>query len=203
MGMFSWVYSDTDRAMVDGKSHESYLLVPSEFVSEFGSHHIEESCYDGYGIMGGYDVYDLVAYWNKNFIYNNPDFVTKTHNRRLADENWYKLFCRGYYYNSFEDFKRFFEQYGTELRDVGITISCYDNEEIENPIKIVESDNLLYHQAYPSKNDPNQGWIDWEDTIEISKSDLNTLLYVAEYVIDEEFMGDETLAELKEILYKY
>jgi len=159
MGMFSWLYADTDRQMIDGKNHNSYLLIPSEFVEEFGSHHIKETCYEGYGIMGAYDVYDLVAYWNKDFIYNNPDFVSKAVGR-IGDANWYEVFCRACPYNDFSSFKKFFEQYGTELRIVGIDIACYDedNERIDNPIKIVESDNLIYQQAYPSKSDPNQGW---------------------------------------------
>lgn len=41
------------------------------------------------------------------------------------------------------------------------------------------------------------------DTVQISREDLAILLYTAEYVIDEEFLGEESLSALKEILDKY
>lgn len=168
MGQFSWIHSDTDRQMVDNKSHESYLLVPPEFVGEFGSHHIKEDCYDGYGMMGGYDVYDLVAYWNKEWIVENPDY--KTHiGVALNTYDWYPYIQKAQNINNFEDFREFIKsESGIELRLIGIDIACYDedNESLENPIKIVEGDNLTYNQAYASKTDPNQGWeTDDEDMV--------------------------------------
>lgn len=38
-----------------------YVLVPKEF----GGGHIEEDNYEGYGVFGGHDIYELVAQWNK------------------------------------------------------------------------------------------------------------------------------------------
>lgn len=67
MGQFSWIYSNTGKAMKDNKVKNSYLLVPPEFQDEYGTY-IKEECYDGYGHMGEYDVYALVALWNRKYI---------------------------------------------------------------------------------------------------------------------------------------
>ena len=37
-----------------------FLLVPKPFENKYGAS-IKESCYDGYGRFGGYDVYTLIA----------------------------------------------------------------------------------------------------------------------------------------------
>jgi len=64
MGQFSWLDCVTGKPILDGVAKTSYVLVPREF----GGGHIEEDCYDGYGNFGGYDIYDLVAYWNKDYL---------------------------------------------------------------------------------------------------------------------------------------
>lgn len=175
MGQFSWRYSDTDKPMLDDVVKDSYLLVPNEFINEFGSHHIKETCYDGYGRMGGYDIYDLVVYWNKEWIVKNPDYV-KHRGSPLKKYRWYDIIVEAVdiHIPNFEQFKKFIEDKlretdvpmaYKELRIIGIDIACYDedNENLENPIKIVEGFNLIYNQAYPSVSDPNQGWGDDDD----------------------------------------
>lgn len=67
MGQFSWIYSDTNRQLIDDKRADTYLLVPPPFQDKYGKA-IYESCYDGYGNFGRYDVYDLVAEWNREFL---------------------------------------------------------------------------------------------------------------------------------------
>ena len=67
MGQFSWIYSDTNKQVVDNKIADTYLLVPKPFQHKYGKA-IYESCYDGYGNFGGYDVYDLIAEWNREFL---------------------------------------------------------------------------------------------------------------------------------------
>lgn len=73
MGMFSWLYSNTGKQMLAGVNHTSYLLVPNEFKSKHGEY-LEEDFYNGYGQFGIYDVYELVADWNKAYI--NPETFT-------------------------------------------------------------------------------------------------------------------------------
>ena len=67
MGQFSWIYSDTNRQVIDNKIADTYLLVPRPFQNKYGKA-IYEYCYDGYGNFSGYDVYDLIAEWNREFL---------------------------------------------------------------------------------------------------------------------------------------
>lgn len=60
MGQFSWIYSDTNKQVVDCKDADTYLLVPESFQYKYGKA-IYEDCYDGYGHFGKYDIFDLVA----------------------------------------------------------------------------------------------------------------------------------------------
>ena len=64
MGQFSWLYSDTNKQLVDNKEANAYLLIPEPYQEEYGKY-ILETCYDGYGHFGNYDVYELVALWNR------------------------------------------------------------------------------------------------------------------------------------------
>ena len=151
MGMFSWIYSDTGKQMLDGVYKKSYLLVPPPYQKKYGKY-IEEECYDGYGIMGGFDVYNLVAEWNfpvvqkSSFRNCTDDFVDKLFELReknASDEEYEKL------YNTLE-WKRI----------MGIDIACYDeqNASLPYPIKIVENKDLDYEKVKHSISDPNQGW---------------------------------------------
>lgn len=70
MGQFSWIYSDTNRQLIDNRRADTYLLVPPPFQEKYGKA-IYERCYDGYGNFGRYDVYDLVAEWNREFLSEN------------------------------------------------------------------------------------------------------------------------------------
>ena len=58
MGQFSWYTCDTVKPVYDNEEKTVYLLNP------FGEN-IKETYYDGYGHFGKYDVYDLVAQWNR------------------------------------------------------------------------------------------------------------------------------------------
>lgn len=80
MGQFSWIYSDTNKQLVDNKIADTYLLVPKPFQEKYGKA-IYEGCYGGYGNFGRYDVYDLIPEWNKEMI---PEII-----RRIKNENWH------------------------------------------------------------------------------------------------------------------
>lgn len=165
MGQFSWIYSDTNRAMLDGVYRNSFLLVPEAFSKEYGPY-IKEECYDGYGVFGKHhDVYELVAIWNREYVSQNPDHVTYR-GRKYSEFSWYPYFSdmslsiqealrrwQEAKSNGNKDFRCW------ELRHIGIDIGCYDedNRALPYPIKIVEHP-IAYELAYPSDMDPNQGW---------------------------------------------
>ena len=57
MGQFSWITSDTQRSVSNITPFPVYVLCPDGEI-------IEETDYEGYGIFGGRDIYQLVAEWN-------------------------------------------------------------------------------------------------------------------------------------------
>lgn len=61
MGFFSWRTSDTHRSISNAYSSRGalpvYLIAPD-------NEKIYESCYEGYGVFGGHDVFALLAQWN-------------------------------------------------------------------------------------------------------------------------------------------
>lgn len=163
MGQFSWIYSDTNQAMLDGVYHNSYLLVPELFSKEYGPYILEE-CYDGYGMFAGRDIYELVALWNREFVSKNPDLLLYR-GTKLSSYSWYPFFSD--LSLSVEDVLTKWKASGAEdpntyrfceLRQIGIDIACYDDENraMQYPIKIVERP-VPYADAYPSDADPNQG----------------------------------------------
>lgn len=70
MGFFSWVTSDTNRSVSNVYSDRGtfpvYLLQPQ------GKPIFEEE-YEGYGEFGGYDIFELVAKWNDEGLYDKDD----------------------------------------------------------------------------------------------------------------------------------
>jgi hypothetical protein len=76
MGQFSWIYSNTNKQLIDDKRADTYLRVPKAFQFKYGKA-IYEDCYEGYGEFGGYDVYDLIAEWNKEMI---PEIISRIKN---------------------------------------------------------------------------------------------------------------------------
>ena len=57
MGQFSWFTQDTHHRIIDGEEHTVYL------VDDKGNKW-KENCYDGYGVFGGKDFYELLAEMN-------------------------------------------------------------------------------------------------------------------------------------------
>ena len=160
MGQFSWLYCDSGKQMLDGHLKDSYLLVPKEF----GGGRIVEHCYNGYGCMGGHDVYDLVADWNREWVKQNPDYVTYR-GQKLSEHAWYPFYTD--LSLSREEVLEKWKATGDnghfwiEWRIIGIGLACYDedNAAIRYPIKIAEYEWSTYEGSAPSESDPNQGWL--------------------------------------------
>lgn len=184
MGQFSWLDCVTKQQIVDNRWKKVYVLVPKEF----GGGHIEENCYDGYGNFGGYDIYDLVADWNREYLSKHPEHVfphalhradwfadyVKTHPdyseriySRVSDMGWYSTYAD--LSKSREEVVRFMEENHCgiypEWRTIGIDIACYDedNSALPYPIKITYDASAVYEDCNFSPSDPDQGWESYDD----------------------------------------
>ena len=176
MGQFSWLDCITGEQIIDNKVKNVYVLVPKEFQKEYGKR-IKEWCYDGYGNFGGYDIYDLVADWNRKYLSKHPEHefgyakilaeqVKEWQIKRpeykeridfkVSDKDWYK---------DYADLSKSREEVAEktecgEWRSIGIDLACYDedNATLPYPIKITYNADAIYEECEPSLSDPNQGW---------------------------------------------
>lgn len=185
MGQFSWLDCITKEQIIDNRREDVYVLVPKEFRNEYGLR-IKETYYDGYGNFGGYDIYDLVADWNREYLSKHPEhefgyapvraeFVKELQKEnpeykekidfKISDKSWYKAYA---------DLSKSREEvvdtitdavFGPEWRFIGIEIACYDedNAVLPYPIKITHNANAIYEECEPSLGDPNQGWPHYDD----------------------------------------
>lgn len=177
MGAFSWCTSDTKKSipccMPFGDLPDTvYLLNP------FGEPY-KETDYEGYGVFGGRDVYELVVEWNREYL--TPDNINKPERSSFVKGQSGDV----YFANALEQYKTWCdiiqayaagasdayieELYGKDLpfrpadewkRNLGIQIACYnvDHVKLKYPIKIVEHP-MDYDKAGISPNCPFQGCI--------------------------------------------
>lgn len=170
MGSFSWYASDTKRAI----RSDNYDPFPVYALRPDGDP-LLETAYEGYGVFGGEDVYDLVADWNREYLSKHPGFLIPQHGRLWSEEQqawfssgpkrvdqfeWYPLYAD--LTKSREDVVRELARTGSwywQWRSIGIDIACYDdqNAQLPFPIKLVEKP-VPYAAAAASKSDPGQGW---------------------------------------------
>ena len=165
MGQFSWLDCVPGEQIIDNKRKSVYVLVPKEF----GGGHIREGVYDGYGHFGGYDIYDLVAEWNKAELSHRMLQAPNPKEWGTVDVDRYRLAVKRHLrtVDMLLDFKN-----GTSAEDmeakyggdwkrlIGIYIACYDeqNEALPFPIKITYDATAVYEDCEFSPSDPNQGW---------------------------------------------
>lgn len=66
MGQFSWKTGDTEESIYSSEGHQQrvFMLKPD------GSHLVEDT-YEGYGVFGGVDAYDLLWDMNKDHLPGN------------------------------------------------------------------------------------------------------------------------------------
>lgn len=169
MGQFSWIYADKvpefkEKGRVDGvympdNCHkDSYLLIPEPFQKTYGKW-VKAEYYSGYGTIGCYDAYELAAIFNRKYL--TVDMLiepTKSldgclEESRISNINRYVETVRNLLTY------RYTGKYSGELRDLGIDIACYDeqNAKLPYPIKIT-SKPMAYDEVGPSLADPGQGW---------------------------------------------
>ena len=156
MGVYSWKFADVKGRLILGK--KGYLAIPKCFQDVYGASAIEEPSYQGYGKFRCYDVYELVADWNREFLSQNPDLYLPGIEEKVSDLEWYK-----YYSNLSLTPEEIEEKVREEVdwfeyRSIGIDIACYDEDNalLQYPIKICK--NLTDYEKLPaSRRDPMQG----------------------------------------------
>lgn len=165
MGQFSWLdckYNDVQHPILDDVKRMSFVLVPEEYKTVYGSR-IEEECYDGYGRFGGYDIYDLVIDWNRNYLTAGnlrSDDPVKVEiigmlGRGCSDEE-----IKDFVLSKKEGELPMFMKGDNWKRIMGVAVACYDeqNAALKYPIKITYDKFAKYEECSPSVGDPNQGW---------------------------------------------
>lgn len=155
MGQLSWMYADVLGSMPIGVTQDSYLLVPERFQDKYGEW-IKEECYDGHSNMGGYDVYELVAEWNREdlyyYLFTNEGDENITKIARIYTEFGEDV-VESYLstVNYFND-----EWYKGWKRILGLCIALHSewNACLPYPIKIVSSPIWGYDEVESSDNAP-------------------------------------------------
>lgn len=131
------------------------FLIPKEFGGGF----IKDT-YQDYGYLGRkedgspkYDMYELLAFWNKDMPYSPVELVKE----RL---HWYEEDVEDNDNNP--PMMKEIDKYTNKNRNVGIDIGCYDDEidRLKYPLKLV---SVSFKGCYedltkPSYSDPNQGF---------------------------------------------
>jgi hypothetical protein len=153
--------------MIDDLPTDSYLLIPPAFQDKYGKY-IKEECYNGYGNFGKYDVYELVAEFNKDFIPKVLEFADngewkctgKGTLEEIKNNTWYKALVD--YHKNGDNGKG--DGYNSASRLAGIGLACYDedNFRLPNPIKITKKP-YNYNEVPASETDPDQGWYSGDD----------------------------------------
>ena len=171
MGCFSYITADTERSISIRYSVSGTFPVAVLIPEEFGGGAIIENYYEGYGEFGGYDIFEMIATWNRKYLTtdNLEKPVREDYSEGEEGENYYKRAVGNYlfYCDLISDFKNgmtermLAKKYGDEWkRDLGIAVASYDEQmgKLNYPLKIVEDFSLKYKDVEVfSKRCPYQG----------------------------------------------
>lgn len=166
MGYFSWLFANKT------KTRTNLMIDECGYVACPDGTFIRELSYDGYGMFGGQDIYELVADWNREYLAGHPDFlILQPHQYKTEEGKWVKAPPKAIqlykWYPTYCDLslsrekmaERLEALYGIEYRSIGIDIACYDdqNAKLPYPIKIVSKTRTKYEDLPASEGDPEQG----------------------------------------------
>ncbi len=176
MGCFSWKYCDSYRNGDHKRlriGNEAYVVFPKDrgACGLPPGVTLYEPSYDGYGDFSGYDIYEIVADWNKPYITeaNLIKPVRSTWSDDESGEAYYQAAVKRYEKSinrlrDFQDGERdeiMKIKYGFDWkRMIGIDIACYDdqNAALRYPVKICRFKKSVYENLPPSPGDPDQGF---------------------------------------------
>lgn len=163
MGIFTWTDAQYKKPRMN-----KWGDYPRKYVVEYGEYArlvcpdntiLETDCHNYYGTINGYDIYDLVAEWNrediprlykaikekgKSSLYKNFDEIVKMFHKGIDDNiisN--KIKEMGFADFLIHDWKR----------TIGIDIACWDDmtDMLKYPIKLTKNKNInRYDQLYRS-----------------------------------------------------
>ncbi len=160
MGFFTW----TD-ATIEKPTQNRYGSYKSSQVIGYDGYakvvypdggELEEQCYQGYGIFGGKDIYELVVDWNQTYleeIFNKLDSDTfgiellpvAIAFQKNGDEEANRIA---------KEFQKTYPLSNEWKRTIGIAIGCVTDQNkvlCPYPIKITKSKkNLTYEDLFPS-----------------------------------------------------
>lgn len=160
MGQFSWFTQDTNRQIYNdwdiypNDKQTVYMIDPRD------GHLYKEEAYEGYGVFGGRDFYELLTDINKNII--------EKYCKSIVDGCiWYNEIMSTPWQNLSKDFLRQKRGWGIDLWFKYVEPDSYSREftkplpegdKVLSPI-LVEDAKLWKNYAgqYP-ESDPNQGW---------------------------------------------
>ena len=197
MGYFTFTFANKqlieksygyDRSCILGYGYKGYIALPKGFEKLYqdssilinkttGYAFIKENYYDGYGMFGTHDIFDVIVDINKGYIKealekqmklnleHDKDKVSKEQlKREKAKYNFYLEIAEMVDKNSNEDeiINKFMKRNDMNYefakkewkRYLGIQISCYqrDNELLKYPLKVVSSSRVIYEDLPASDN---------------------------------------------------
>lgn len=147
MGQFSWFAQDTKKQIFnDYERNPIHMVDPRD-----GTDYLEEH-YEGYGVFGGRDFYELFADLNKDFIFKYElDFNIKNQSFDYYKIKYLKDIYLMYSRLSYEDFKKeFLKQYSknTNSEKFDDVITKFAKEEYDNQIKEVDEITKIFSKNW-------------------------------------------------------
>lgn len=171
MGYFTWTFANKEiketkygyaSSCTLGYGYRGYIALPkgcnitgkNVVENKEGYKFIKDDYYDGYGMFGSFDAYDVVVDINKGHLAEAVEKIAGKHSFRDSQDAIYLQLARMYDAAASEDeLEKLFEEskvspYGRWKRNLGIYLSCYkcDNELLKYPLKIVSSTRCKYEE---------------------------------------------------------
>ena len=157
-----------------GYGSKGYIAIPKEcknlyldaLTNNYGTF-IKENFYDGYGIFGSHDIYDVIVEINKGYLVDAINKITeqKYQDERNSESYRNSILEKGKFYSKLakmyesgiseeqiqEEFGKTHYKNNPDLwkewkRYLGIYLSCYknDNELLHFPLKVTSSSRVRY-----------------------------------------------------------
>lgn len=146
MGQYTWTFANLKRKKLE-YGGKGYIALP------YGKF-IEEKHYDGYGMFGEFDVYEVVVDLNKDYLDTIYWKLEQMHPNGFwgDDTKEVAILYKESKYKLIEEYVKAGKIDEEWKRLIGITISCdaVHNQILPYPLKIVSSNRVKYENLLPS-----------------------------------------------------